>query len=146
MRHHQQFAAIPWIILPEGLRFLLISSRDTGRWVIPKGWAEAGLEGWEVAEMEAFEEAGVAGDIDRTPLGTYTYKKKLHFFSRIRCRVEVYGLQVTEQRRKWPEARQRRLNWVQPEVASESVAEPELAEILMAFERRVRNRNVVHPS
>lgn len=133
MTTHRQYAALPWIDLPEGRFVLLITSRGKGRWLVPKGWPKGGLKGWEVAASEAFEEAGVSGEISRTPAGVYTYKKSLHFFSRVLCSVEVYPLLVTQQRLKWREKGERQLQWIPLAGAAQRADEPGLAEVLTAF-------------
>lgn len=133
MTTHRQFAALPWIDLPEGRFVLLITSRGRGRWLVPKGWPKGGLKGWEVAASEAFEEAGVSGEIAKTPVGSYTYKKSLHFFSRVLCSVEVYPLLVTQQRLKWREKAERQFQWISLAQAAELADEPGLADVLTAF-------------
>ncbi|MCB1093515.1 MAG: NUDIX hydrolase, partial [Verrucomicrobiae bacterium] len=102
-RYQRQFAALPYRFEDGGLRILLLTSRETRRWVIPKGWPMSMRKGYETAEKEALQEAGVAGEIGVTPLGTYTYRKRLHFFSSVWCEVEVYPLEVTRQKLKWRE-------------------------------------------
>lgn len=133
MTTHRQFAALPWIELCDGLHILLITSRDTGRWVVPKGWPMKGRAGSQVAELEAYEEAGVSGLVSQNPCGQYHYRKSLHFFSRVLCEVELFPLMVTQQRLKWPERRERRLQWMPAGEAAASVREPELAEMIASF-------------
>ena len=133
MTTHRQFAALPWIETREGLHILLITSRDTGRWVIPKGWPKKGCDGAQVAELEAFEEAGVSGLIGEGSCGQFSYRKSLHFFSRVMCEVDVFPLMVTQQRLKWPERRERRLQWMLAGEAAAAVREPELSRMIANF-------------
>ena len=129
----RQFAALPYLVSADGLRILLITSRETRRWVIPKGWPIRGSAGYEVAEKEAVEEAGVEGLIARKPTGVFHYSKRLHFFSSVNCEVEVYPLRVDRQKLRWRERAQRQLVWVSPEEAAARVQEEELAQLLQGF-------------
>ncbi|MEN9850080.1 MAG: hypothetical protein RL128_243, partial [Pseudomonadota bacterium] len=58
-----QYGALCWRMHRGKVEVLLITSRDTGRWVIPKGWPIDGLAPAQTAAREAWEEAGVEGDI-----------------------------------------------------------------------------------
>lgn len=128
----QQFAAIPFAIGADGRpRVLLVTSRETHRWVIPKGWPIHGLKPREVAAQEAFEEAGVRGRIvGKHKVGSYHYSKQLPDNADLLCRVNVFLLQVEDQAAAWPEQGQRDLRWVEPAEAAEMVLEGGLSEIL----------------
>jgi 8-oxo-dGTP pyrophosphatase MutT (NUDIX family) len=132
-RLQRQFAALPYVRDGAVLSILLLTSRETRRWVIPKGWPIKKRTGYETAEIEARQEAGVTGRISRTPLGSYTYRKRLHVFSSVMCEVEVYPLAVLEQKMKWRERAVRQLIWVPPEEAADRVDEPELAALIREF-------------
>ncbi len=125
-----QYAALPWRETGAGIEVLLISSRETRRWVIPKGWPMKGLKPHEAAVREAFEEAGVGGQIGRSALGHYEYMKRQPDRSELPCHVEVYGLEVMVYHRSWPEQGQRHLEWKPLHEAAASVAEAQLAEII----------------
>jgi 8-oxo-dGTP pyrophosphatase MutT (NUDIX family) len=113
------------------VRVLLMTSRETGRWIIPKGNIEPGSTPSQSAEREAYEEAGVRGVVvGSMPLGFYTYFKKLGSGEVRAATVEVYLLRVTERLRKWPEKGERRVSWVSTDVAIELVAEPGIAPLL----------------
>ena len=87
---HIQCAALPYRRLANAaIEVMLITSRDTGRWVIPKGWQGAGLAAQHSAEREAREEGGLVGRIDDRPIGQYRYKKRLADGSSVACSVEV---------------------------------------------------------
>jgi 8-oxo-dGTP pyrophosphatase MutT (NUDIX family) len=126
-----QAGAIPFRIEAEGLRVLLITSRDTGRWVIPKGGIEPGHTALQAAEQEAFEEAGIKGVMHKTPLGVYSYGKRLRSGAVQPASVEVYALEVTKQVKKWPERGQRRSVWVTIPTAMDLVDEPGMATLLL---------------
>jgi 8-oxo-dGTP pyrophosphatase MutT (NUDIX family) len=126
-----QFAALPWRAT-DGLEIMLVSSRDTGRWIIPKGWPMAGRSGSAAAAIEAVEEAGLLGLISPEPIGQYVYAKR---FSRARqvCRVEVFSLRVVRQRDNWPEKHQRITQWFPAGEAAALVSDPQLAELIGRF-------------
>ena len=71
-----QFGVLPFRIDPErGLQILLVTSRDTGRWVIPKGNPIPRLQGHGTARREAYDEAGIEGALSQSPIGSYAYVK-----------------------------------------------------------------------
>ncbi len=131
-RRHQ-FAALPWRTGARGLEILLITSRETKRWVIPKGWPMKDRAAHQAAAQEAFEEAGVQGDITSEPLGMFRYVKRLKGDKTQLCAVDVFPLQVTEALDLWPERDERVREWVTPEEASRRVDEPELTALIEAF-------------
>lgn len=132
----QQVAAICTRTKNEKRQVLLVTSRRTGRWVIPKGWPMFGLSDGEAAAQEAWEEAGIAdAKISNKPIGKYSYEKVLSAGGSIPVRVNVYRLKVLETVKKFPESKQRTRKWVSPRDASEMVREPELKKILVAMHK-----------
>src|ERR1700744_6057966 len=103
MRDHIQFAALPFRITATGrFEIMLLTSRETRRWVIPKGWPIKGLKPREVAAREAFEEAGLRGTIcGKRPIGAYHYEKQLPN-TRLLCEVHVFLMWVSQQLDQWP--------------------------------------------
>ena len=92
-----QSAALPWRLSPAGkVEVLLVTSRETRRWVAPKGWPIKGLKSFQAAAREAFEEAGVEGEIGRKKLGVYHYDKRLRSGRLQHVRVQVFPLEVTD--------------------------------------------------
>ncbi|WP_424362368.1 NUDIX hydrolase [Methylocystis parvus] len=129
-----QYAALPWRVDEgNGVEILLATSRDTKRWVIPKGWPMKGRKPHIVAAIEAMQEAGLHGKIEKTKLGDFEYEKRLKGGSSVDCRVEVFSLRVERQRKKWPEKGQRVTYWFPYKVAAQQVDEPLLREIILAF-------------
>ena len=129
-----QFAALPY--RPKGkseLEVMLITSRDTGRWIIPKGWPKNGIPPHDAAAEEAFEEAGAAGKVSEQPIGSYSYKKIMKNGNATRCRVRVFALRVTKQHKRWPEKRKRKIKWYGPDDAVLFVQEPYLRRIIRDF-------------
>jgi 8-oxo-dGTP pyrophosphatase MutT (NUDIX family) len=128
-----QSAALPWRRTGGGeLEVLLITSRETRRWVIPKGWPIKGLKAPKTAAREALEEAGVEGMVAKK-IGVYHYDKRLSSGRVQKVRVGVYPLQVETELDDWPEARERVRLWTTPDDAASLVVEPELAELLRGF-------------
>jgi 8-oxo-dGTP pyrophosphatase MutT (NUDIX family) len=127
----KQAGAIPFKAGPEGPLVLLMTSLETGRWVIPKGGIEPGETAWRAAEREAFEEAGVRGIMHKTAIGSFTYGKRLRSGAVRPTIVEVFVLEVRKQLKKWPERGQRRLEWVTIPAAADLVEEPGMVTILL---------------
>lgn len=116
------------------MRVALLTSRETGRWVIPKGWPIANLTGAEVASRETIEEAGLPGVVAASkPAGRYSYAKRLSTGQTINCWVDVYLLRVQAELNAWPEMAQRVRAWFSPQVAATLVAERALANILLGL-------------
>lgn len=113
------------------LRVLLVTSRDTGRWVIPKGWPMTGLDDPAAAAVEALQEAGVSGRIEFASAGTYRYVKADVAVDKP-LSVTVYRLWVETQGRRWPERAARKRRWFTIARAAALVAEPELAALIAA--------------
>lgn len=140
-----QYGAICWRQIGARVEVLLITSRDTGRWVIPKGWPIEGLSPEASAAREAFEEAGVEGLIADNCVGVYSYEKGLGKpedpRATVPCMVTVFPLQVKELVDKFPEIRERRRKWFTPKKAARRVAEPELQALLDGFEPQITPLN-----
>ncbi|HXV31939.1 MAG TPA: NUDIX hydrolase [Sinorhizobium sp.] len=116
---------------------LLITSRDTGRWVIPKGWPMQGKRAHEVAEREAYEEAGVKGKVQKAALGYYLYQKRMDHGLQISCKVQVHALEVEDFSKNFPEKGARRLEWVDHQEAARRVDEPSLKELILDYGKRM---------
>lgn len=127
----QQIAALPVHWDKNGkLRVLMVTSRDTGRWVMPKGWLMDGKKPWHAAEIEALEEAGAVGYISDTAIGVYHYDKRLEGRRKVRCRVSVYPLMVDKLKRRWKERKERKRHWFSLRKAAKLVDEEELSALL----------------
>ena len=134
VRQDAQFAALPWRRTEAGeVEVLLITSRETRRWVIPKGWAKAGEPPTESTAREALEEAGIEGPVSEIALGVYRYEKRLKGGETQAVAVEVYALEVVVEREAWPEAGQREKLWIGLAQAAGLVDEPELQALIAAF-------------
>ncbi|MBB2720763.1 DNA mismatch repair protein MutT [Rhizobium sophoriradicis] len=138
----QQYGAICYRVKKKSgeVEVLLMTSRDTGRWVIPKGWPMSGKSAHEVAAQEAFEEAGVRGVAEMETLGAYTYPKLLRDGVQVVCKVQVYALEVTDMAKNFKEKGERRIEWVSLDEAAGRVREPELRGLFLAFKRKMSDR------
>lgn len=128
-----QYGAICWRMHRGNVEVLLITSRDTGRWVIPKGWPIDGLAPAASAAREAWEEAGVTGQTAPDPLGLYGYDKVLAPEASLPCVVAVFPLRVDELAAKFPERKERRRKWFAAAKAARKVAEPELRALFQSL-------------
>lgn len=122
----KQSAVIPYRRTSEGLKVLLITSSRRKRWVIPKGLIEPMLSAAESALKEAYEEAGIQGEISAAPIGSYAYPKW-----GTTCVVAVFLLEVTTILDAWPEAAIRQRRWLPVAAAAEAIEEPDLRELIL---------------
>lgn len=128
-----QAAALPWRVGEHGVEVMLVTSRGTGRWVLPKGWPEKREKLFEAAAREAAEEAGVAGAVAQREIGRFYYGKAMPSGTRWRCEVRVFPLQVESVADKWPERKHRTRRWFAPQEAAALVEEADLAELIASF-------------
>lgn len=135
-----QFAALCWRLKSRGKpEILLITTRRSGRWIIPRGWPMDGMTPAASAAQEAWEEAGVTGTPLDHCLGLYSYSKTIAPGRSAPCVVMVYPLQVESLAAEYPEAGQRQRKWGSPRKAAAKVNEPELARILRDFDPAILN-------
>ncbi len=128
-----QYGALPWRRREGGVEIMLITTRTTGRWMAPKGSQMADRTAWEAAAQEAYEEAGIRGQITKTPIGHFHYDKKRKSGEIVRLRVDVFGLEVLVELESWPEVHERQRRWFPQAEAALAVVEPELAALISAF-------------
>jgi 8-oxo-dGTP pyrophosphatase MutT (NUDIX family) len=131
-----QYGALPYRI-SNGHRpeFMLVTSRETRRWIIPKGWPKRGKSPHRSAAREAFEEAGVLGAVGRRAIGSFSYEKRLKSGRSVQCEVRVFPLKVKRQRKEWPEKRERRVKWLSASKAAQKVKDPTLSKIIQQLAR-----------
>jgi len=115
------------------VEILLVTSRDTGRWIIPKGWPMKGKKPHEAAAVEAWEEAGVRGRGQKTAIGRYTYLKLLDDGDVTPCIVDVFEIEVSKVSGNFKERGERTLAWVSPGEAARRVREIGLKSLLVEF-------------
>lgn len=126
-----QTGALPWRLSgSKDIEVLLVTSRGSGRWMIPKGWPMPGKSLAEAAAQEAFEEAGVKGTVDPKPLGTFRHVKQSLLTGDLEVNIVVHPMWVDCQLRKWPELGQRKRKWFSRKEAADRVESAELSELI----------------
>lgn len=132
MKH--QSAALPYRVAADGKpEILLITSRETRRWILPKGWVENSVKPYDTAALEAFEEAGVRGRIKKKPIGSYIYEKRLDNGGGVLCQVSVHLLKVAEELDDWPEKAERERLWVSLGQGAMLISEGGLVKLLLSL-------------
>jgi hypothetical protein len=129
-----QYAALPYRLGRHGLEILLITSRETRRWVLPIGSPAEGRHPHRTAEIEAFQAAGVRGTASRKPIGEYPQTKRLSDGGERLYQVEVYPLLVSNEAATWPEKTQRRRIWFPVNEAAEKLDDAGLALIIREWQ------------
>ncbi len=127
----KQFAALPFAEQNGEMLVMLVTSRETCRWVLPKGWAEKDLSGPELAAKEAFEEAGLVGKVATKSVGSYTYPKRLRRGRLLECKVKIFAVQVEHMMEDWPERHERERKWFTLTQAAMAVEEGDLIALLL---------------
>jgi 8-oxo-dGTP pyrophosphatase MutT (NUDIX family) len=128
-----QYAALPYRVNANArTEVLLITSRQTRRWIIPKGWPHKDKDKapHRSAAREAFEEAGVIGAVGRRSIGSFSHDKRLKNGGVVTCKVLVFPLKVDRQDKEWPEKEERQLRWLSAHRAAKTVKHPKLSEII----------------
>lgn len=133
-----QAAALPWRTADGDVEILMVTSRGTGRWVLPKGWPKRKEFLHEAAAREAQEEAGLTGSVSPVEAGRYFYDKSYDERGDRRCEVKVFPIEVQELATDWAERGERERRWMKAEEAAAAVAEPDLAELIHSFGERLR--------
>jgi len=128
-----QVAALPWRIGARGVEVMLVTSRDTGRWVLPKGGVNKDEKLWRGAEREAEEEAGIRGKVSRREAGRFFYAKVRFVGPALPCEVIVYPLEVKDEAKKWKEMTDRTRQWMHFRDAAGAVDESDLKDLILAF-------------
>ena len=133
-----QYGVLPYRFSQDAaLEILLVTTRGTRRWIVPKGWPIKGLRPAKSAAREAFEEAGVTGRIAAKPIGFFAYDKlRDEAGGTTICEVKVYPLLVKRQSHVWPESHQRTTQWVEPSRAIAMIKETGLEKIVATFAKR----------
>lgn len=126
-----QVAALCYRQNGDTTQVLMITSRGTGRWIIPKGWPMDGKTCAEAALQEAWEEAGVEkADVDETPIGSYDYYKRRDNGTMEPVSALTYAAKVKKLSNTYPESDQRKRQWMSAQDAASVVDEPALRALL----------------
>lgn len=136
-RNIRQIAALPYRTdgdaIDAPIHILLITSRETRRWVIPKGNVPSGTTPHQAAAIEAEDEAGVRGAICPTPLGSYRYRKRRQNGASLMVDVDVFPLAVSRELPRWKEQDERERRWFTLTEAADAVDEEDLRDLMRSF-------------
>jgi 8-oxo-dGTP pyrophosphatase MutT (NUDIX family) len=134
-----QYGALPYRFTEAAaLEVLIVTTRQSRRWIIPKGWPIKGITPARSAAREAFEEAGVRGKVGAKAIGSFRYTRPANGSdAESDCKVKIFPLMVKKQSAIWPESGQRVIQWVDPEKAISLIGEPQLKAVVAAFAKRV---------
>jgi len=122
------------------IEIMLVTSRQTRRWIIPKGNVDHGMAPHAAAAQEAEEEAGVLGDISHDPIGSFIYEKRIVGGLCITAKVMVFPLAVREVKDEWKESNWRRRQWFAIDDVANVIQEPGLCEIIGDFAAEMRGK------
>lgn len=128
----RQVAALPYRLTAEGYEVVMITTRDSGRWILPKGWPIKGLKPHESAETEAMEEAGLIGSAVPKAIGRFTYVKQFPKRQE-KVLVDVFPLAIERQLESWQEKDQREVRFFNPVDAAALVSDAGVGDIILAF-------------
>jgi 8-oxo-dGTP pyrophosphatase MutT (NUDIX family) len=129
-----QYAALPYRFTQDGLlEFLLVTTKQSKRWIIPKGNPIKGLKPAKAAAREAFEEAGVRGAVEDKSIGRFRFEKTLEGAPNLLCEVRVFPLNVKKELESWPESPHRTPRWFDPAAALAAVTDAGLQSVISRF-------------
>ncbi|TCL09992.1 8-oxo-dGTP pyrophosphatase MutT (NUDIX family) [Shimia isoporae] len=134
-----QFAALPYRLRKGKPEILLITSRGTRQWLLPKGWPMEDIKPHKAAAQEAWEEAGVRGKPSKHCVGIYTYRKSRGAHRGKKFTVLVFPLKVAEKTKSFPERGQRDRKWLSPRKAAKRILMPDLAKIVRGFDPKLKS-------
>jgi 8-oxo-dGTP pyrophosphatase MutT (NUDIX family) len=138
-----QYGVLPYRFTDtNSLEVLLVTTRQTRRWIIPKGWPIKGLKPPRSAAREAYEEAGIRGTVGAKSIGVFSYEKRLEANGgSVPCEVRVFPMIVKRQLDTWPEAHQREARWFESAEALSVTKEKGLRQLIESFVKRMITRS-----
>lgn len=142
----RQVGALPWRRNAGRLEFLMVTSRASKHWLIPKGWPMTGKTDRASALQEAYEEAGIHGTGSKLPLGSYHFQKALYDGTELPCIMSVYGMSDVVELDAWPEMEQRERRWIPQFEAIEMIHDWSLARFLAGARLAGSNELVIAAS
>ncbi len=125
-----QFGALCYRFKGQDLRVLLVTSRKSGLWILPKGWPLDGATPAQTALREAEEEAGAIGKVTGGSIGLYSDVKTLTSNQQVPCVIAIYPIKVKKLLRSYREKSQRKRKWFSLKRAASTVDNPELRQFL----------------
>ena len=139
-----QYGVLPYTLTEAGsLEILLVTTRQTRRWIIPKGGPIKGLKPPQSAAREAYEEAGVRGKVGAKSIGVFSYEKRMEESGVVTpCEVRVFPMLVKRQLEAWPEAQQREARWFEARDGVAAVKIDGLRELITSFLKKRAKKSV----
>ncbi|MCU7829122.1 MAG: histidine phosphatase family protein [Candidatus Thiodiazotropha sp. (ex Myrtea sp. 'scaly one' KF741663)] len=127
--YYNQSSVIPYRMNDGQLEILVVRSSKCKHWVVPKGVSDPATSLQASAAKEAFEEAGVEGEVGEQALGSYKYEKW-----GADCTVQVYPMAVNKiiPETAWEESHRGR-EWLSPKQAMKRVKQSELKPMIQAL-------------
>lgn len=141
-----QIAALCYRVRKGKIEVLLVTSRSSRRWILPKGWPIMKRRAHKTAEIEAYEEAGIIGKVAKTAFGSFPSYKGHNGGLKIRTDVAVYPIRVERQLDSFPELGQRELSWLSIDDAIEAADEPGLSQLLGQFKSKLAEFDALTPA
>ncbi|WP_367647852.1 NUDIX hydrolase [Ruegeria arenilitoris] len=139
----KQVAALPLQLFGGRPKVLLITSRYTGRWIMPKGWPMDGEQDWRTVEIEALAEAGLEDTVSRKPIGEFENAKTFNDGTSVQVKATVYPLYIDKVKRRWKERHERKRHWLSPKGTAKALKQPELEDLLLDLKNNPRkNRSI----
>lgn len=135
--HPLQYGALVYRINNDKTQVMLITSRRSQRWILPKGWPIKGLKPHQAAAQEAWEEAGIRGKVSKRPCGLYTYPKATVLGKAAPCTVILFPMELSKISNKFPESGERRRKWMSAKKAAARIANRDLARVIRKFDARL---------
>jgi 8-oxo-dGTP pyrophosphatase MutT (NUDIX family) len=132
-----QYGAIPFRVVEGHVVFLMITSRRSANWVFPKGSVDPGQSPRDTVAREAFEEAGIRGEIGKKPVGFYLHPRNNEDARLVR--IQLFPMEVTEQLDIWPEEAERFRHWALLPQVRRLMASRQAARVAADLNRRILN-------
>ena len=133
-----RYAALPFRRSRGRWEVLLVTTRRSGRWIVPKGRPIKGCTPARTAKIEALEEAGVSGAISRKSIGSFEWKSRFAKRNVRPSRIEVYPLAVRKEHDSWKDKAHRSRRWLSIAEAARTVHPEEFGDLLQAFRTMLR--------
>ncbi len=140
----RQSGVVPYAIVEGTPVFLLVTSRQRGHWIFPKGRIPERMTPWQSAAREAYDEAGVEGAVATEPIGSYR-AWKTRGMRRMVIEVEMYPLRVERQLDAWRETGERYRHWVTLAEAARLITNKQIVEVVRSFARTLREAGAQLP-
>jgi predicted NUDIX family NTP pyrophosphohydrolase len=139
---NRQFAALPFRVNDTDVEIMLITTRQKRRWSVPKGSRIKKKKPHRVAEVEAFEEAGLAGAASKRALGSFRHRKQ-RGKRKLNLDVHLFPMKVRKQLKSWPEKGERDAIWLPAQEAARLAHKRQLGRLIARFRARIKGRGGV---